>query len=546
MRKMFRPFVLVIFSSVIFIQLAAAGDQRLRDTIDARIRAAWQTNNVTPAEPAGDAEFLRRVYLDLHGVIPTYEAAVGFLDDASADKREKLVERLLDDPRYAVHQSDEWDMVLFGRDPPGYYARTRPEFQKWLCGQFEKNTPYDELARAILKADGNTVDDGAPMFLVQYERNPEDAVVAVTKIFLGLQLECARCHDHPFEAYTQVDFYGMAAFFARLELVEVGSQGKSKKMAMGEKNRGDVLFTGPASEQTPGKKGEPVPAKFIKASAVEEPALPEGFDEPKRFESGKAPAKPLFSRKDALADWITLPDNPYFARAAANRVWGQFMGKGIVHPVDDLRPSNAASHPELLDDLAAQLVEHKFDLKWLIREIVLSETYQLSSTGAVEIEMPLWYERARYRPLSAEELFESWKEAGGVHASLKAAGQEPSPDRFSLKNVTWDYFRRYFGYPSDGAGNFQGGMSEHLFLNNGQVHELVTKQKGGLHEVVTKSADPWEQRVERLFLQVLSRRPTTEEVEKFVAHLSAPDDASNRLHEAIWTLMSCGEFRFNH
>lgn len=523
----------------------AAGEP-LRSAIDAHIQTAWLANKITPAEPASDAEFLRRIHLDLHGVIPTYDQAIEFLADASPDKREKLIDRLLDDPRYAVHSSDIWDMVLFGRNPPGFYARVRPDFKRWVREQFEQNVAYDKFVEAMLKAEGNTIDDGAPTFLIQYDRKPEDAAVAVTKNFLGVQLECARCHDHPFEDYTQVDFYGMAAFYARLEWVEVGKKGKDKKMAAGEKNLGDVLFTGPAIDQKPGQKGEPVPAKFMKGDAVVEPELPEGFEEPRRFPSGKAPPKPKFSRKDTLAAWIATADNPFFAHAAANRIWGQFMGKGIVHPVDDMRPSNPPSHPELLDALTKYLVDNQFDLKSLICEIVNSKTYQLSSGGAVEIEMPLRYERARYRPLSAEELYESWQEVGGINASLAAAGQKPDEKRFAIKGMTWDYFRRYFGYPTDGAGNFQGGISEHLFLNNGQVHQMITKQKGGLHETMSKSEDPWDERVERMFVQVLSRRPTMEEVEEFVAHLSAPDDASNRLHEAIWTLMTCSEFRFNH
>jgi len=180
-----------------------------------------------------------------------------------------------------------------------------------------------------------------------------------------------------------------------------------------------------------------------------------------------------------------------------------------------------------------------------MREILNSRAYQLSSIGESPEALPTWFERARYRPLSAEELFESWLQAGGYNDALKASGKELE-GRFKVRGFTWDYMRRFFGRPNDGMGNFQGGMQEHLYLNNGQVHTLVSKEKGSLYDHVSTSEDRWEARVERMFLQVLSRRPADEETEKFVAHMSAEDDQRNRIHEAIWTLMSCSEFRFNH
>lgn len=517
----------------------------MREVIDRHVAAGWRSHDIAPAKRSSDAEFLRRVSLDLLGVIPTHDEAVQFLDNNATDKREKLVARLLDHPRFGVHQSDVWDMVYFGRNPPGFGTRDRDGFKNWLRDQFNENTPYDEWARAILKAEGNTVEHGAPMFYVQYKNAPEDATQAITQKFLGVQLQCARCHDHPFDEWTQLDFYAMAAFVARLQVVDVGKKGKLKAFAIGEKNLGDVMFTGPAIDQTPGKKGRPVRPKFLAGERLEEPELPKDFKEVRNFPSNKMPPKPKHSRKDALADWITGRENPYFARAAANRIWAQFMGKGIVHPVDNLSSHNPPSHPELLDDLAQALVKHDFDLKWFIGEIVSSRVYQLSSGGEAEAAKPLWYQRARYRPLSAEELFESWVRASGYREAVEGDGKKDD-SRFRVKGITWDYLRRAFGEPNDGVGNFQGGLHEHLYLNNGQVRQLITQRPGGLHAAITKSQSAWPERVERLYLQVLSRRPTTEESRKFVEFLSAKDDARGRLHDAIWTLMTCGEFRFNH
>ncbi|MCA9176086.1 MAG: DUF1549 domain-containing protein [Planctomycetales bacterium] len=517
----------------------------LRDLVDQHVQAARAQQQIAPAELCDDAEFLRRVYLDLLGLIPTPDEAVNFLDDESADKRGVLIARLLEHPRFAVHQSDIWDQVYFGRNPPGFGTREREGFQRWLQQQFRDNVPYDRWARQLLQAEGNTVEQGAPMFYVQYKNAPEDATQAVTQKFLGVQLQCARCHDHPFDQWTQQDFYGVAAFLARLEVVDVGTRNKQKAFEIGEKNLGDVLFTGPAAQQTPGKKGEPIQPKFLGAEALEEPSLPSDFKEPRNFPNGKSPPKPQFSRKDALANWIASKENPYFARAAANRIWAQFMGKGIVEPVDNLSPANPPSHPELLEALATSLAEHDFDLKWFIAELLNSQTYQLSSAGANAEAKPLWYERARYRPLSAEELLESWVIASGYDRVLEASKQD-SPERLNVRGVTWGYLIGAFGEPNDGVGNFQGGLHEHLYLNNGQVRQLISDRPGSLHHALTQSDQSWEQRVEQLFLQTLSRRPSDDETKKFVEFLDSDQDPRGRLHDAIWTLLTCSEFRFNH
>jgi hypothetical protein len=525
--------------------LAAFSEQPLREVIDTELRAAWQRENIEPAPQAGDAAFLRRVYLDLAGIIPTAAEAAAFLNDTDSSKRAKLVDKLLDSERYAVHQADVWDMVYFGRHPPGYDSPKREGFQRWLRDGFAQNVPYDELVRTMLKAEGNTAEQGAPMYLLQYERHPEDAAVAITQTFLGVQLQCARCHDHPFEPWKQREFYGMAAFFARLTRVPAGKVNNLDKIYVGEMNSGEVKFTGSAKDAKPGKQGEPIPPKFLLGEALEEPDLSAEFKDEKRPKEGQPPPPPKFSRKDKLAEWVTSPANQLFARATANRVWAQYMGRGIVHPVDSMSESNPPSHPALLDTLAKGLVEHKFDLKWLIREIVNSQSYQLAATGSASEPMPKWFERARTRPLSAEELLESWRVATGYDDWYAQSGKKEDKRFYG---VTFDYIRRYFGEPNNGVGDFQGGMHEHLYLNNGEVGQLIISQKGGLMDALATSSDPWEARVERLFLAVLSRKPSEDERAKFVEFLSVEekDKRSERLKDAIWALMTCSEFRFNH
>jgi hypothetical protein len=302
-----------------------------------------------------------------------------------------------------------------------------------------------------------------------------------------------------------------------------------------EKSTGEVLFTGSVKEQKPGQKGEPVRPRFLGGPELDEPSAPKGFKEPD-FKGNKI-APPLFSRKAKLAEWVTAPDNPYFARAVVNRVWAQFLGRGLVHPVDDLSQRNAPSHPALFEALTRQLLASKFDLKKLIRELVNSETYQLACTGPNTEALPTWFERARVRPLTAEELL----------AALVVATEFPK-DGFKGSGEPTEYFLRYFGEPTDGQGNFQGSLAEHLFLNNSpHIRGMAQQRKGNLTDTVLNMKASWEEKVERLFLTVLNRPPSAVEQQRFVKHLSS--DAKNApalVEEAVWVLVSCSEFRFNH
>jgi hypothetical protein len=528
--------LLVVLLLVAPVGALRAEARPLREVIDAAVRATWEREKITPAKPATDAEFLRRVYLDLTGSVPTYEETVAFREGKDVAKREKLIDTLLADPRYAQHQADVWDMILFGRRPPGYDTDKREGFEGWMKSRFEKNIPYDAWARELLKAEGNSAENGA-LYYVQYRNAPEDATEAIAQTFLGVQLHCARCHDHPYESWKQLDFYGMAAFLARLDVVSVGKKGNLPMYAIGEYESGEIQFTGPAKNAVPGKKGEPVKPKFLAGGALGEP--PAKGEKPARFAEKKLPPKPKFSRKDQLADWITSPDNLYFARAIANRVWAQYMGRGIVHPVDNLSESNKPRIPDLLDTLAKELTAHKFDLKWYARELVNSRTYQLSGAGTGEA-MPQCYQHARSRPLSAEELVEAWRVVTGYAAVEQASGKQAGTSRYRPLD---GYLLYFFGSPNTGTGVFQGGLHENLYLNNGPVAQMIGAGKGSLGELLTDAGKPVEARVERLFLQTLHRRPTPAETEKFAAFLKNDKGSAA---DAVWVLMTCSEFRFNH
>ncbi|MBY0523777.1 MAG: DUF1549 and DUF1553 domain-containing protein [Gemmataceae bacterium] len=542
MRFVSYPTLLLTASVVLTSSTVRADETPLRQLIDAEVKAVWQRENVTPAPAASDAAFLRRIYLDLVGTIPTAAEAREFLADKDADKRAKLIDKLLDDPRYAEQQMNVWDQVLFGRRPPDSDLTQRREgFQKWLREKFAKNEPYDRWVRELLQAEGWT-SEGPTMYFAQYKNDPESAATAVSRIFLGTQLQCARCHDHPFDKWKQVDFYGLAGFLVRQTFVE-GNQNGKRHYLLVEKSSGEVLFSGPAAEQKPGKKGDPVPARYLGGDLLQEPPLPAGFKEPE-LKGIKTVQKPLFSRKQKLAEWITAADNPYFAKAISNRIWAQFMGKGLVDPVDDLRDNRPASHPKLFQAVHEQLVAQKFDLKWLVRELVNSQAYQLSVSGAVTDASPRFYERSRVRPLSAEEIMASFRSATGFDDAVKAAGGNPA----TTKTPEATYFLPYFGEPTNGRGDFQASLNEHLFLNNsGSLRQsMIQPRKGNLADRLLTSKEAWEERVDELFLSVLTRLPREQERKKFVEYLTADKQAGAAIEDAIWVLLNTAEFRFNH
>ncbi len=518
---------------VLLPTVAHAEKGGLRETIDREIKAGWAKEKLASPERSTDPVFLRRVHLDLVGMIPTYEETAAFLDDTDPQKREKLIDKLLADPRYARNQAQVWDVGLLGRSPKGIRATNRDAFRQWLATHFEQNVPYDRIVHKLLKA----AEDDSKLFYVAY-RNSDELTTTAMRFFLGTQLQCAKCHDHPYESWTQQDYYGMAGFFVRTYVVETdGANEHIKKFYVGEKSTGEVNFKITPKDVKPPAKDEPVKPKFLGGDEVQEPELPEDFKEPK-VEPKQAPPKPQFSRREKVVEWITAKENPYLARAAVNRIWAQFVGRGFVHPVDDFNSDNAPSHPELLKAIETEFVAKKLDVKWLIREIVNSQAYQAADVGPVKDALPRYYERARIRPLSVEELTASLHVATGL--GVEAA----------LKSKLSGDMVKYLGEPTDGEGRFQGSLTEHLFIHNGDVFRgLCHPRNGNLAETLLKSEEDWNAKVERMFLSVLSRTPNSEERERFVSYLNVdPKDtklASQRMEEAMWVLVACSEFRFN-
>ena len=536
-RTSFRSCLLVLLFAAPVGSLHAQA-KPLREVIDAAVRGAWEKEKITPAKPAGDSEFLRRIYLDLAGSVPTYEEAVAFLDSKDPAKREKLIDRLLADPRYAQHQTDVWDMLLFGRRPPGYDTDKREGFQDWMKSRFEKNVPYDAWVRELLKADGNSAENGA-LYFVQYRNAPEDATEAIAQTFLGVQLQCARCHDHPYESWKQLDFYGMAAFLARLDVVSVGKKGNLPMYAIGEYEIRRHPVHRPGQGRGPRQEGRAGQAEVPRRRRPRRAALTKARSRP-GLPPTSMPPKPKFSRKDQLADWITRPDNPYFARAIANRVWAQYLGRGIVHPVDNLSATNKPSIPDLLDVLAKELVAHKFDLKWYIREVVNSRTYQLSGAGSGEA-MP------QLLPACAQPAAVGRGTGGGVahrdrlHRGRARRRQEarhqplPSAGRLPAALLRQSEHRH---------GHFQGGLHEHLYLNNGPVAQMIGGGKGSIGEFDRRRpVNRSKPESSGCSCKRSTAGPAPAEAEKFAAFLKNNNGSAA---DAVWVLMTCSEFRFNH
>ena len=518
---------------------ARAGDdsRTLSATIDRLIAERWAEVGVVPARPADDAEFLRRVSLDLNGRIPTGGEARAFLDDPRADKRGRLVDRLLDGPAYITHLTDvELRLLIPEVETDPAVQQLAPALEAWLREQITANAGGDRIARAILTAPATQGRPGPlpsgmaastpgpsplPYFLAKDVRS-ENLAASSARLFLGLRLECAQCHDHPFATWTRDQFWGYAAFFAGLERGEVddGTVGSIREQA----DRRELSIPG--------------------TDRVVQAALLDGG--PPRFRPSESP-------RVALADWMTSPENPYFARAAANRIWARLFGVGLVDPVDDMGDDNPPSHPKLLEALARSFAEHGFDRKFLTRAIVLSRPYQLTSDGSGTGSGPspgeedaALFARMRVRGLTAEQLYDSLVQAIGL------PHEELGPGRFSAGvDSPRGEFLEKFARLDEGAAESETTILQALALMNGRLVTGATALDRGATLVAVAEApflDPVG-RVEALFLATLSRRPRPEESARLVAYLSrggATGDRREALSDVFWALLNSPEFLLNH
>jgi hypothetical protein len=522
----------------------APGAEPLRARIDGHVNAGFGDRAKLAAPRAGDEEFARRAYLDLAGTIPTVAELNEFLADSAKGKREKLIDRLLASHGYARRMAWHFDAMLMERGKDAKVPRAA--WEAYLASAFAENRPYDAFVRELLSGDGSDPKTRpAAKFLLDRDLEPHLVTRDIGRIFLGRNMQCAQCHDHPtIDDYKQADYYGIQAFLNRSFLFP---NANAPAAVIAEKAEGDVSFSSVFDKSKKLFNAAPhVPG----GKPVEEPK-PEKGKEYKVKPAPNVKPVPAVSRRALLAGAVTGPENKAFARNAVNRLWAMMMGRGIVHPLDMDHGSNPPSHPELLDELAAEFVAHKYDVKWLVREIALSEAYQRSSELPAGLEDPPAdrYLVAVMKPLSPEQfayaLMQATGHADAERAALGKKGTEAQLDARLAPRV--GPFRAILGRGGDAAADgFSSTLDQTLFLKYGSaVRGLIPPRAGNLADRLGKTTNP-DAVAEELFAAALSRRPTAEERNDVAAALRTATDRQKAINELIWALVASAEFRFNH
>ncbi len=477
--------------------------------------------NIIPSESIDDAKFMRRVYTDIIGRIPTADEAREFLGRQEKNKREKLVDQLLEMPEYAEFAANKWADLL-RTNPYRVGIKTTLNYDRWIRQQFRDNIPYDDFVKSIIAAKGSTFRNGAAT-MFRDRRSPDELTTIVTQLFLGIRLECAKCHHHPFEKWSQEDFYSFAAFFKN---VSRKGTGLSPPISGSEEI---ILETGNGSVKHPatGKVLSPNPLFGTAQVAVEQA----GYDVLQSSESPK-------TLREVLADWIASEENEYFARVQVNRVWADLMGRGIVEPVDDLRATNPPSNAELLDALANDFVKNDFDQKHLIRIICNSYVYSLSSKpNDKNISDRINYSRHFRHRMRAETLLDSLSQVTGVKPSFEAT---PNGTRASeiWTHRTGSLFLDTFGRPNPNedppcirSSDFTVTQSLHL-MNARDFHSQLINDNGNAAKLA-KSDKPVGEMVKEIYLMIYSRLPSPDEMEFATAIVAGEDAKSDQKTEVV-------------
>lgn len=495
-----------------------------QNVIDELVIAKLQALNVPPSPRCSDGEFLRRAHLDTIGKLPTRDEVQSFLNDADPQKRQKLVESLLTRTEFVDYWTYQWSDLLLLTG-----SRLRPKaletYYAWIRERVEKNVPWDEFARGVVLSQGSTFENGAANFYALHQ-DAQDMSETVSMAFLGMSINCARCHDHPLEKWTNDDYYGMTSLFAR-----VRGKGWGGDFRGGDGNR--TVFLAERGEVIQPRTGKPQPPKPLDAPAI---SLDDDGD-----------------RRVVLANWLTAPENPYFSRAIVNRVWANFMGVGIVEKVDDLRLTNPPSNAELMAALAAELVRNDYDLKSLMRLILNSEAYQRSSHALPENAADeRFYARFYPRRLKAEVLLDAVADVSGVPTEFK---DYPAGTRtLQLRDTSVaSYFLDTFGRPErvltcTCERSDEPSMTQVLHLANGKTLLGKLEAKDGRITQWVAENPPAEKIVNDLYLSSLSRLPNDSELAALVEALSTTQAEDRRavLEDLMWGVLTSREFLFQH
>ncbi len=495
-----------------------------KNFIDEHVWKKLQSMSITVSEPCDDATYLRRAHVDLIGRLPTPDEVRKFLADGGSDKRERLVDSLLQRPEFADHWANKWADLL---RPNPYHVGIKATFtyDQWIRDSFRQNKPMDQFARELITAQGSSWKNGASV-LFRDRRQPEEITTLVSQLFLGIRLDCAKCHHHPFEKWGQDDFYSFAAFFARV----------------GHKGTGiSAPISGSEEIITLAKQGQ-VLHPLTKAVMPPRPL----FGEPLKLDPEADP-------REALADWITSPSNDYFPQVMVNRVWADLMGRGIVEPVDDLRATNPPSNPELIAALAKQFRDDKFDLKKLLRHIATSHVYSLSSKPTKENGADTRNYSRRYRTrMRAEVLADAVCDITGVEERYEAMPQGSRASQLWSHRID-SLFLDTFGRPDPNQDPpceriSEGAVTQILHLMNGpDIYRKVTSDEGRPAQLAASPKTP-EQITEEIYLLCYGRLPSGEEQEigkQVFAAASTPATRRQATEDLLWALLNTPEFVFN-
>jgi hypothetical protein len=488
--------------------------------IDEKVFAKHRNLRLHPSDLCSDETYLRRISLDVAGVLPTREEYDRFMADPSPDKRAKLVEELLARKEFAELWVMKWaELLQIRSDNQGRMSyKSTVLYHGWLQDRIARNVPFDEMVRELLGASGGTFTNPATNYY-QVERDTLKVAENVAQVFMGMRIQCAQCHNHPFDRWTMDDYYGFASFFS-----QVGRKG-------GEDPREQIIFNRGQGEVRHPVGNRSVPPKFL---------------------GGEAPDLAGKDRRQVVADWLASPKNPFFARNLANLVWAHFFGKGVIDPVDDVRVSNPPSNPELLDELAARFTSYNYDFKKLVRDICTSRTYQLSTraneTNASDTRN---FARGPIRRIRAEVLLDIISQVTETPNKFRGLPLGARAVQIADGNQT-SFFLRTFGRASRETVcscevKMEPNLSQALHLLNGDT----VNQRIGQGAVVKKLLDAGKKPaevVEELYIRSLARKPSAKELEKLRPALEAKDLAALRteLEDILWALLNSNEFIFTH
>jgi len=487
--------------------------------VDRLVDAKLQRLKLQPSPPTDDVTLLRRLSLDLTGRLPSPESVRAYVDDPTPArvKRTKMIDKLIASPEYVDHWTVKWgDLLQSSRKYLG--EKGAYEFQQWIRDAIASNRPYDRLVRELLTARGSSYDNPAANYF-RVTREAKPAMEKTTQVFLGVRMVCAQCHDHPFERWTQNQYYQMSAFFSAVGIragYEVGEE-------IVFDQRSDYEMKHP-------KDGRVMKPEFMLASS--DAPVPDGPE-----------------RRDALAEWLTSRDNPFFAEAIANRMWSYFLGKGIIDPVDDIRASNPPSNPALLDALTKDFLAHDFDLRHLMRTIVGSRAYQASIVtnewNATDRDN---FSHAVPRRLAAEELMDAVSSAAGARAHFPDVPEDTAASQLVDPHIGKEGFLDVFGRPPRDSScecerRSDFSLPQALNLVNGKtISDAVADPKGRVAALVLSGKGD-EAIVDELYLAALGRLPTREEQLRGVTYLSNGTKGS-RAQDLLWALLNSKAFLY--